>query len=121
KPLPVGSSAGTALTHPTKKPCCFSRRSRLPSAPINHYKVNSKCWIRFNQQKIIMMSLQSTKPAKEIHGDSLKKKTAFSACDVSQRSFPCPAGLVAKVRQQRTIVRGGSRVTRRKRSVFPER
>src|SRR5699024_11115885 len=59
--------------------------------------------------------------AKEIHEDSLKKKTAFSACDVSRRSFPCPAGIVARVRHQRTIVRGGSRVTRGKRSVFLER
>src|SRR5699024_1405346 len=32
KPLPVGSSAGTALTRPTKKPCCFSRRSLAFSA-----------------------------------------------------------------------------------------
>src|SRR5699024_4340089 len=30
--------------------------------------------------------------ATEIHEDSLKKNTAFSACDVSQRSIPCPAG-----------------------------
>src|SRR5699024_1113429 len=30
--------------------------------------------------------------AKEIHEDSLKKKPAFSACDVPHRSFPCPAG-----------------------------
>src|SRR5699024_951339 len=32
------------------------------------------------------------KLAEEKHGDSLKKKPAFSACDVSQRSFPCPVG-----------------------------
>ena len=32
-----------------------------------------------------------------------------------------PAGIVAKVRPRRTIVQGGSRVTRGKRSVFPER
>src|SRR5699024_1436254 len=32
-----------------------------------------------------------------------------------------PAGIVARVRPRRTIVRGGSRVTRGKRSVFPER
>jgi len=68
-----------------------------------------------------VIKLQSTEPAKEIHEDSLKKKTAFSACDVFQRSFPCPAGIVAKVRPRRTIVRGGSRVTRGKRSVFPKR
>jgi len=36
--------------------------------------------------------LPNTMLAKEIHEDSLKKKTAFSACDVFQRSFPCPAG-----------------------------
>src|SRR5699024_9774214 len=64
--------------------------------------------------------LRFKQPTKEIHEDSLKKKTAFSACDVYQRSFPCPAGIVAKVRPHRTIVRGGSRVTRGKRSVFPE-
>src|SRR5690625_1082690 len=67
------------------------------------------------------MKLKSTKPAREIHEDSLKKTIAFSACDVFQGSFPCPAGLVAKVRPRRTIVRGGSRGTRGKRSVFPER
>src|SRR5699024_1327796 len=83
---------------------------------------------------LITKKLMISKPisAKEIHEDSLKKKTAFSACDVSQRSFPCPAGQVAmvfggarnrspRVRPRRTIVRGGSRVTRGKRSVFPER
>src|SRR5699024_6930830 len=32
-----------------------------------------------------------------------------------------PAGKVARVRPHRTIVRGGSRITRGKRSVFPER
>src|SRR5699024_8525476 len=32
-----------------------------------------------------------------------------------------PAGPVARVRPRRTIVRGGSRVTRGKRSVFPKR
>src|SRR5699024_997918 len=32
-----------------------------------------------------------------------------------------PAGTVARVRPHRTIVRGGSRVTRGKRSVFPKR
>src|SRR5690625_4703401 len=37
-------------------------------------------------------SAPNTMLAKEIHEDSLKKKTAFSACDVFQRSFPCPAG-----------------------------
>jgi len=30
--------------------------------------------------------------AEEKHGDSLKEKPAFSACDVSQRRFPCPVG-----------------------------
>src|SRR5690625_7218129 len=50
------------------------------------------------------MKLQSTKPAMEIHEDSLKKKTAFSACDVFQRSFPCPAGIVAKVRPSRAVL-----------------
>ena len=29
-------------------------------------------------------------PAGEIYVDSLKKKTTFSACDDSLRSFPCP-------------------------------
>src|SRR5699024_5295463 len=67
------------------------------------------------------MKLQSTELAKEIHEDSLKKKTAFSACDVFQRSVPCPAEIVAKVRPHRAIARGGSRVTRGKRSVFPKR
>src|SRR5690625_3208022 len=51
-----------------------------------------------------MVKLQSTTLAKEIHEDSLKKKTAFSACDVSQRSFPCPAGIVTRVRPHRTIL-----------------
>src|SRR5690625_2958155 len=32
------------------------------------------------------------KLAEEKHGDSLKKKTAFSACDDFQRSLPCPVG-----------------------------
>src|SRR5699024_6566985 len=32
------------------------------------------------------------KLAEEKHEDSLKKKPAFSTCDVSQRSFPCPVG-----------------------------
>jgi len=36
--------------------------------------------------------LLNTMLAKEIHEDSLKKKTAFSACDIFHRSFPCPAG-----------------------------
>src|SRR5699024_4311785 len=31
----------------------------------------------------------------EKHGDSLKKKTAFSACDDFQRSLPCPVGAEA--------------------------
>src|SRR5699024_6177087 len=62
-----------------------------------------------------------TKLAKGIYGDSLKKKTAISACDVFQKNFPGPAGVVGKVRPQRTIVRGGSRVTRGRRSVFPKR
>ena len=30
--------------------------------------------------------------SEEKHGDSLKKKTAFSACDDFQRSLPCPVG-----------------------------
>src|SRR5699024_9328349 len=37
-------------------------------------------------------------PAARIHEDSLKKKGTFSACDVSQRSFPCPAGAKASMR-----------------------
>src|SRR5699024_4048520 len=36
--------------------------------------------------------LPNTMLAKEIHQDSLKKRPTFSACNVSQRSFPCPAG-----------------------------
>src|SRR5690625_132183 len=32
------------------------------------------------------------------HGLSLLEKTTFSACDVSQRSFPCPAGGKASMR-----------------------
>jgi len=44
-----------------------------------------------------VLKLQSTKSAKEINEDSLKKKTAFSSCDVFQRSIPCPAGIVAMV------------------------
>src|SRR5699024_7786659 len=62
-----------------------------------------------------------TKLAKEIYWVSFKQKTAFSACDVFQKNFPGPAGIVGNVRPHRTIVRGGSRVTRGKRSVFPKR
>src|SRR5699024_8947599 len=42
--------------------------------------------------KAIYKYCSNTMLAKEIHVASLKKKTAFSACDVFQRSFPCPAG-----------------------------
>src|SRR5699024_11538056 len=42
--------------------------------------------------KAIYKYCSNTMLAKEIHVDSLKKKSAFSACDVSQGSFPCPAG-----------------------------
>src|SRR5699024_406280 len=43
-------------------------------------------------QSIYTVLLPNNMLAKEIYEDSLKKKTAFSACDVSQRSFPSPAG-----------------------------
>src|SRR5690625_644288 len=68
-------------------------------------------------------------PAARIHEDSLKKKTAFSACDVSQRSFPCPAGANlfggTSKRSPKGLdetpqceVRGGSLAARGKRSVY---
>ena len=60
-------------------------------------------------------------PAEEIHGDSLKKKNAFSACDVSQRSFPCPGGEKASARPRSALARGGSPAAPGKRSVFPKR
>src|SRR5699024_8339088 len=50
------------------------------------------------QTKIVIVNasftvlMPSTMLTKEIDEYSLKKKTTFSACDVSQRSFPCPAG-----------------------------
>src|SRR5690625_1495519 len=57
--------AGTAITRPIENLCsCWSQRYSAPNTML----------------------------ATEIHEDSLKKKTAFSACDVSHRSFPCPAG-----------------------------
>src|SRR5699024_2827903 len=105
---------------------CYSRRS--------HHPPLTRTSVVVQRNFLITKKLMISKPipAKEIHEDSLKKKTAFSACDVSQRSFPCPAGKVAmvfggasnrspRVSLRRTIVRVGSRVTRGKRSVFPER
>ena len=61
-----------------------SPRSQRSSAPNNHR-------IDYSNNKA-QITAQS---AKEKHGDSLKKKPAFSACDVSQRSFPCPVGTEA--------------------------
>jgi len=57
-------------------------------------------------------------PAARIHGDSLKKKSVFSACDVSQRILPCPAGGKASMRPPSGEARGGSAAARGKRSVY---
>src|SRR5699024_10818006 len=59
--------------------------------------------------------VENAGPAEEIHGDSLKKKNAFSACDVSQRSFPCPGGDKVSARPRSALARGGSPDARRKR------
>src|SRR5699024_2477985 len=61
---------------PTEDLC--SRRSQRSSAPNKHRIGNSN-----DRSKI------ATPPAKKKHGDSLKKKTDFSANDESQRSIPC--------------------------------
>src|SRR5699024_11486555 len=60
---------------------CCSRRSQRSSATNNHHNCKDDLY-----------STVAKYLAKEIYEDSLKKKTAFSACDVFQRSFPCPAG-----------------------------
>src|SRR5699024_7978731 len=68
---------------------------------------------------LLYLMVVNAKPAEEIHGDSLKKKNAFSACDVSQRSFPCPGGGKAPARPRSAVARGGPPAALGKRSVFP--
>src|SRR5699024_1464565 len=71
--------------------------------------------IRLTEKNLL---LANAIPATRIHEDSLKKKTAFSACDVSQRSFPCPAGGKASVGPRSALARGGPPAARGKRSVY---
>src|SRR5699024_5286858 len=83
----------------------FSRSHRPPLTRTG--KINGK-----------ILLLANAIPATRIHEDSLKKKTAFSACDVSQRSFPCLAGGKASVGPRSALARGGPPAARGKRSVY---
>src|SRR5699024_5231721 len=79
--VPAGQGRLRKLLHRTKKIDLYFRGVNGPPLQTTIIIV-----------KAIYKYCSNTMLAKEIHVDSLKKKTAFSACDVFQRSFPCPAG-----------------------------
>src|SRR5690625_3237089 len=83
---------------------CYSRRTRNATTAFASHEENWFVFSRSHHPPLTRTSevVVNAIPSEEIHGDSLKKNTTFSACDVSQRSFPCPAGTVAKVRPHRT-------------------
>ena len=80
-----------------EKPTLRGLRTRaipagVNSPPLQTTSVKVVAIVLFNQSVKHFLKVISIIPAKEIHEDSLKKKTAFSACDVFQGSFPYPAG-----------------------------
>src|SRR5690625_1228958 len=81
-------SAGTASAS-SRNPLCGVFRHVL--FPQESTVLRSKQTI-VNVKASYTALLPDTMLAERIHEDYLKKKTAFSACDVFQRSFPCPAG-----------------------------
>src|SRR5699024_12666746 len=87
-------------------------RSQRSSAPNNHRNSESELYSTVANRTMLAM---------EIHVDSLKKKTAFSACDVFQRSFHCPVGGKAWVRHRGAVAQRSSPAAHGKRSIFPER
>src|SRR5690625_963315 len=80
--VPAGQGRLRQLLHRTKKMALYFRGVNGPSLQTTIVIVKAS----------FILLLPNAMLAKEIHEDSLKKKPAFSACDVSHRSFPCPAG-----------------------------
>src|SRR5699024_5349869 len=93
QPPPEKPSGGASDT-------CYSRRIRKATTAFASHEENWFVFSRSHRPPLTRTGKINGKnllvanaiPATRIHEDSLKKKTAFPACDVSQRSFPCPAG-----------------------------
>src|SRR5699024_11482894 len=72
-----------------EKPTLWGLQTRAVPAGVNGPPLQTIIVIVKSYYTVL---LPNTILAKEIHEDSLKKKTAFSPCDVSHRSFSCPVG-----------------------------
>src|SRR5699024_574325 len=103
QPPPEKPSGGASDT-------CYSRRTRKATTAFASHEEN---WFVFSRSHHLPLTRtmkwlyadfcarttiangSKCNTSGEKHGDSLKKKTAFSACDDFQRSLPCPVGAEA--------------------------
>src|SRR5699024_6861385 len=97
---------GLRTARPIEDHCAYSPHRRPLFAQdkegYGSFCIARRKWLCIFEESTVLRSKQAsyrysndrnkiaTPPAKKKHGDSLKKKTAFSACDDFQRSLPCP-------------------------------